>query len=137
MFFEKWAEKLKEKNTAEEEIVFKNFEEIKEEPVEAPVEEEKKETPAPKKAPVSAGSIEGSNIELKIVRPATFDEVGNIADHLIAGCTVVLNMELLDRATIIRMLDFLNGVTYTMDGEIKSVAQSTFIITPGGVDVND
>lgn len=142
MFFEKWAEKLKEKNGSDEEIVFKNFEEEKEEPVAKPREEEPKapaQAPAqaPVQSPATAASIEGSNIELKIVRPASFDEIGSIADHLIAGCTVVLNLELLDRATIVRMLDFLNGVTYTMDGEIKNVAQSTFIITPGGVDVND
>ena len=135
MFFEKWAKKLEEKNGYEDEIIFKNFEEEKEEAIAAPKAEEEK--PAAQKAPVSAGSIEGSNIELKIVRPATFDEIGAIADHLISGCTVVLNMELLDRATIMRMLDFLNGVTYTMDGEIKNVAQNTFLITPGGINVKD
>jgi cell division inhibitor SepF len=35
------------------------------------------------------------------------------------------------------MLDFLNGITYSKDGEIKKVAQSTYIITPNNVDVND
>ncbi len=124
--FEKWAEKLREKNRnqQEEEINFKDFDEV-EEPVQAP-----KQAPAP-------ASIEGSNIELKVVRPATFDEVSTIADHLIDGCTVVLNLELLDRATTVRMLDFLNGVTYTKDGEIKNVALNTYIITPNGIDVHE
>lgn len=135
MFFDKWAEKIREKNGADDEIIFKSFEEEKDEPIAKP-KEEPIEAPA-KVAPAAAASIEGSNIELKIVRPATFDEVSSIADHLIAGCTVVLNMELLDRTTTIRMLDFLNGVTYTMDGEIKNVAQNTFLITPGGIDVKD
>ena len=49
----------------------------------------------------------------------------------------MLNLELLDRATTIRMLDFLNGVTYTKDGEIKNVAPNTYIVTPSGIDVND
>jgi cell division inhibitor SepF len=35
------------------------------------------------------------------------------------------------------MLDFLNGVTYANDGEIKNVAKSTYIITPHNVDVSD
>jgi FtsZ-interacting cell division protein YlmF len=35
------------------------------------------------------------------------------------------------------MLDFLNGVTYTMDGEIKNVAPNTYIITPNGIDVHE
>ena len=36
-----------------------------------------------------------------------------------------------------RMLDFLNGVTYTTGGEIKNVNNTTFIITPNYVDVSD
>ena len=94
----------------------------------------------PKKAPTpivtSAGDAD-SNIELKVVRPVSFDEVSEIADYLIEGYTVVLNLELLDGAQTLRMLDFLNGVTYSTDGEIKNVAKSTYIITPHNVDVSD
>jgi cell division inhibitor SepF len=129
--FEKWAERLREKNkTVEDEIEFKDFEEKVENekpPVAPPV---KKEEPAP-------ASIEGGNIELKVVRPESFEDVSIAADHLIDGCTVVLNLELLDRPAVIRMLDFLNGVTYTLDGEIKNVAPNTYIITPSGIDIND
>ena len=84
----------------------------------------------------NTGDSDG-NIELKVVRPATFEEVSDIADHLIAGCTVVLNMELLDNVQTVRMLDFLNGVTYSTDGEIKNVAKNTYIITPHNVDVSE
>ena len=83
-----------------------------------------------------SGNSDG-NIELKVVRPTSFEEVGTIADYLIEGCTVVLNLELLERPLVIRMLDFLNGVTYTKDGEIKNVAPNTYIVTPSGIDVND
>ena len=78
-----------------------------------------------------------SNIELKVVRPTSFEEVGDIADYLIDGCTVVLNLELLDNVQTVRMLDFLNGVTYSTDGEIKNVAKNTYIITPHNVDVSE
>ncbi|MBR5817588.1 MAG: cell division protein SepF [Clostridia bacterium] len=127
--FERWAEKFRDKKKVEEdEIQFKNFDEsVKAAP----------KTPEP--APtynVAPATIEG-NIELKVVRPATFEEVSTIADYLIDGCTVVLNLELLDRAMTIRMLDFLNGVTYVKDGEIKNVAPNTYIVTPSGIDVND
>ena len=77
------------------------------------------------------------NSYCKVVRPESFDEVSTVADYLLDDCTVVLNLELLDRATSLRMLDFLNGITYSKDGEIKKVAQSTYIITPHNVDVND
>ena len=131
--FDKLAEKMRAKNrimNEEEEIEFKNLDEATEATFErpAPVEEKNDTTPS---------SIEGSNIELKVVRPESFGEVSVIADYLIEGCTVVLNMELMDKATTIRMLDFLNGVTYTKDGEIKNVAPGTYIITPSGIDIRD
>ena len=130
--FDKLAEmmKLKTKETDGEEIEFKNLDEATDSAFERPVIREEKSVSAP-------SSIEGSNIELKVVRPESFDEVSTIADYLIEGCTVVLNMELVDTATTIRMLDFLNGVTYTTDGEIKNVAPGTFIITPNGIDIKD
>lgn len=131
MFFEKLAERLRDKTAPEEEIVFKNFDEEKEPEAvaAAPAAIEKSEK--------LGASIEGGNIELKIVRPSTFEEVSDIADFLIEGCTVVLNLELIDKPTTVRMLDFLNGVTYTKDGEIKNVAQNTYLITPNGIDVRD
>ena len=98
----------------------------------------KEEPKKPAAAPIVADSSDSdSNIELKVVRPASFEEVSEIADYLIEGCTVVLNLELLDGAQTLRMLDFLNGVTYSNDGEIKNVAKSTYIITPHNVDVSD
>ena len=88
--------------------------------------------------PIVANSGDAdSNIELRVVRPTSFEEVSEIADYLLDGCTVVLNMEMLDNVQTVRMLDFLNGVTYSNDGEIKNVAKSTYIITPHNVDVSE
>ena len=126
--FEGWKKKLAETAKEEEEITFR------------PLDETKTEIPAAPAQPTvieKHSSIEGSNIELKVVRPESMNEIFTIADHLIAGCTVVLNLELLDKDTIKRMLDFLNGVTYTKGGEIKNVAQGTYIITPTGININE
>ena len=129
--FEKWAEKFRAR-AEEDEVTFKDFDERAAEPIPAPVAKKMEEVSAPKH---SLSSPE--NIELKVVRPETFEEVSTIADYLLDDCTVVLNLELLDKPTSLRMLDFLNGITYSKDGEIKKVAQSTYIITPNNVDVND
>ncbi len=138
--FESLAEKLKRmKNEEAGEPQFKDYDEV----VEPPREEKPAtaEQVAPKKpaapAMVTNTNDSDSNIELKVVRPADFDEVSDIADYLLSGCTVVLNLELLDHASTLRMLDFLNGVTYSTDGEIKNVSKSTYIITPNNVDVSD
>ena len=116
-------------NGEEEEIVFKPYEEEKAEPV---AEKPKEEAPAAQNS-----SIEGNNIELKVVRPESIDEIFSIADYLINGCTVVLNLEMLDSGVITRMLDFLNGVTYTTEGYIKQVGKNNYAITPSDVDISE
>jgi len=134
--FENWASKLKEKRqqtNQESEITFKTYNATEATAERALPRED--ETAKATSAVVSQNP--DSNIELKVVRPESFEEVSDIADYLIEGCTVVLNVEILDKASTIRMLDFLNGVTYTKDGEIKKVSQSTYIITPNGIGISD
>lgn len=127
-------EKLREKLTGiakenEEEIVFPNLDEGLE------LKNEVEKAEAPTEAPKS--SIEGNNIELKVIKPESISEVSTIADHLLDGCTVVLNLELLDIKQITRLLDFLRGVSYTIGGEIKHVSKSTYILTAKGIDISE
>ena len=111
---------------------FPTYEEV------TPMTVEKHEEPKKPATPIVANTGDSdSNIELKVVHPSSFDEVGEIADYLIEGCTVVLNLEMLDQIQTVRMLDFLNGVTYSTDGEIKNIAKNTYIITPHNVDISE
>ena len=129
--FGKIADKLNKKfQASEEEITFKSFNDSYDD-----TETQKNESLG---STLKADESEkDSSIKFKLVKPQGFEEVSKIADHLIEGCTVVLNTELLDHPTCRRMLDFLNGVTYTTDGFINPVAANTFIITPHDVDVSD
>ena len=129
--FEKFMEKFAKKEAEKNELEFKPFEQTQRAEVAAPQIKEE-ETGAQKPETRSNG------VELKVIRPESYAEVTTVADNLIAGCTVVLNVEVLDKTTVCRMLDFLNGVTYCQDGEIKKVAPTTFIITPhSNVDISD
>ena len=78
----------------------------------------------------------GNAIELKVVRPESFNAVGQIADYLLNHCTVVLNLEGTNKETARRLIDFLSGVAYSIDGQLKRVANNTFVITPHNVDVS-
>lgn len=82
---------------------------------------------------VNSGS---SALELKVVRPERFDSVNQIADHLLNKRTVVLNLEATNKETARRLIDFLSGVAYSIDGSLKRVAANTFVITPQNVDVS-
>ena len=78
----------------------------------------------------------GGAIELKVVKPERYGNVKQIADHLLNHRTVVLNLESTNKETAKRLLDFLSGVAYSIDGQLKRVATNTFVITPCNVDVS-
>ena len=130
--FEKFMEKFSKREYEKDEMEFKPFEQAQRAEVIAPQVRET-ETNQEK-----ATDNRSNGVELKIIRPEAYEEVRTVADNLIAGCTVVLNVEALEKPVIFKMLDFLNGVTYCQDGEIKRVAPSTFIITPhSDIDISD
>ena len=93
-----------------------------------------KKTPAARPA-APAKSASAGSLELKICKPQSFSEVGAIADHLLNRCTVVLNLETASKENARRIVDFLNGVSYSIDGQIKPVANNTFVLTPHSVSV--
>lgn len=78
----------------------------------------------------------GASLELKVVRPKEFESVPQIADHLLHRRTVVLNLEETNKETARRVIDFLSGVAYSLDGQLKKVASNTYVITPPNVDVS-
>ena len=68
-------------------------------------------------------------------KPEKFDEALSIADNLNEKRTVVLNLESVSKDVARRLIDFLTGVAYANNGQLKRIANSTFIITPYNVDV--
>jgi len=60
-----------------------------------------------------------------------------IADHLLNKRTVVLNLENTNKETARRLIDFLSGVAYSIDGALKKIATNAYVITPSNVDVGD
>lgn len=74
-------------------------------------------------------------LQVVLAKPERFDDASAIADHLNEKRTVVLNLESANRDVARRLIDFLSGVAYANAGQLKRVANSTFIITPYNVSV--
>ena len=91
----------------------------------------------PEKQPGTTLNLGGNNMELKVIYPTSFQEVPEIADHLLSGRTVFLNLERTDREVSRRVMDFVSGVAYCIDGNIRRVAASTYIVSPKSVDVSE
>ncbi len=74
-------------------------------------------------------------LQVNIAVPERFDSVSEIAEQLRDKHAVLLNLESTDPDVARRLVDFLSGCAYALDGKIKKVAQRTYLITPYNVDI--
>lgn len=86
-------------------------------------------TKNPHKAPI-VGLPKAKQIKIIILEPTSFDDVKGISDHLKERKQVVINLEKTEKNTAQRILDFLSGVTYALNGNMQKVGQSIFLFTP-------
>lgn len=76
-----------------------------------------------------------TQLQVVLVKPERFDNVSEIADHLRDKHSVLLNLENTDRNIARRLVDFLSGCAYALDGKIKKVAASAYLLTPYNVEI--
>ena len=94
-------------------------------------------TPAPA-APSFGGQVLNMNSgkqEVVLFHAKTFDDAAKAADELCKRKAIILNMENVDKSLTRRVVDFLSGAVYAMDGRVKKVAQSTYLFCPHNMDV--
>ena len=73
--------------------------------------------------------------EVVLFHPVNFNDTSKAADDLRTKKAVIVNMENIDKAMARRVVDFLSGVAYALDGKVKKVAQSTYLFCPHNMDV--
>jgi FtsZ-interacting cell division protein YlmF len=73
--------------------------------------------------------------EVVLYHAKAFDDAAKAADELRRKKAVILNMENVDKALTRRVVDFLSGSVYALDGSVKKVAQSTYLFCPHNMDV--
>ena len=80
-------------------------------------------------------SVRKGNPNFVLVKPDKREELFSIADDLLRKKCVVLNLELVKSDTR-RFVDFLSGVAYALDGQVKKIAINTYLIIPGGLEIS-
>ena len=76
-----------------------------------------------------------AQLKLVVIQPETFEEARDIAIHLKSKKPVVMNLESVDRDVQRRIVDFLSGAVYALDGNIQKVSNGIFLIAPYNVDI--
>ena len=73
--------------------------------------------------------------EVVLFRPGTFNDTSKAADDLRNRKAVIVNMENVDKAMARRVVDFLSGCVYALDGDVKKIAQSAYLFCPHNMDI--
>ena len=74
--------------------------------------------------------------EVVLFHAKTFEDAAKAADELCKRKAVILNMENVDKALTRRVVDFLSGAVYALEGRVKKVAQSTYLFCPHNMDIS-
>lgn len=112
----------------------------------------KPEQPKPAPAPRASQSSSGSKVtpmrpsrksqggqatmEVCVIKPTSVEDAREITETLLAGRTVVLNVEGLDLEIAQRIIDFTSGSCFAIDGNLQKISNYIFIVTPRTVDIS-
>lgn len=77
------------------------------------------------------------SLNMEVHVPQSFDQVRVIGDQLKKKNAVIVNYEMLGVHDQRRICDFLNGLTYVLDGDVKRISNHIVLYVPDGVDVSD
>lgn len=78
----------------------------------------------------------GPPTRVSVVDPANFNDAQSLADKFKRQQPVILNLQQADEELGRRMVDFCSGLTYALDGNIQTVANRVFLLTPRNVEVS-
>ncbi|MCK8817714.1 cell division protein SepF [Natroniella sulfidigena] len=81
-----------------------------------------------------AQNCNGESID--IVQPTSFEEAQTIADKLKAGHLVVVNLTEVKRRLATKIIDFVSGTSYALDGNLEKVGEDIFLFTPKSVTIS-
>ncbi|WP_054751587.1 cell division protein SepF [Piscibacillus salipiscarius] len=84
---------------------------------------------------VSLTSIQ-QDAKMVLCEPQDYDETQELADYLKKRQSIVVNLQRLDSQTGRRVVDFLSGTVYALNGNIQRLGQQTFLCTPEHVNIS-
>ena len=93
-------------------------------------------------APAKSSNFNGQVLNMKsgkqevvLFRPNAFNDCTKAADDLRDRKAIIVNLENVDKALARRVVDFLTGCAYALDGKVNKIAQSTYLFVPHSMEV--
>lgn len=113
-------------------------EEVPEEEEKNVLEEPREEKPWTKKK--EKGTVISMHaqrqVRVVVVEPRSFEEVKGITDNLKNRRPIIVNLEQADAGLAQRVVDFLSGATYALNGSMQKVGSGIFLFVPNNMDIS-
>lgn len=77
-----------------------------------------------------------STSEVYVIKPQALDDAQTVVDSLKSGKTIVINMEGLQLDPAQRIIDFICGACYGIEGELKAISANIFIAAPNNIEIS-
>lgn len=81
-------------------------------------------------------SLHNNKTTLNIVKPTSFDEAPAISDSLRQGQILLVNTASLEKKEAQRLLDFVSGACYSLDGDVREVESGVYVFSPASIHVD-
>ncbi len=81
-------------------------------------------------------SMNGRGSEVYVIKPQEFNEAQTVTDFLKDGKTIVINMEGIELTSAQRIIDFIGGACYALDGSLQAISSNIFIAAPQDIEVS-
>jgi cell division inhibitor SepF len=83
-----------------------------------------------------SGKQSSKSMRLVILKPREFHEAQQIVEHIKNKKPVLVNLEETEKDECKRIIDFISGATFALDGNMQKVSQQIFVFAPAHVEVN-
>lgn len=92
--------------------------------------------PRPAAGRAAVATRQAKPYTMVVVNPKDYQDAEKIGNHLKAARPVVMNMEKTDADEAQRIVDFIQGVMYALDGRIDQVYENIYLCAPNNMSVS-
>ena len=96
-------------------------------------------TPAPQEKPLKVvkNTRQFSFAEITIEAPTNYEDATQIATHLLENKPVIVNLKNLETDISKRLIDFVCGTAYAINGHMMKIGDTIFLFTPANVSISN
>ena len=77
------------------------------------------------------------SVKMVITQPTSFEQSEEICNYLKERKSVIVNLEYVNKDVARRIVDFISGGVYALDGHIQKISNSIFLIAPMNYEITN